>query len=245
MPVLDTRRDILAERQRQGADSRVVLQLLQLLDREREIQLDEFTAEKSKRELEQARQECAQMIAGILPQLNTEIDTWASGAQRKADAEPKRLNRKTVAELQAIDAMLARADDPNEIEALVSEVVRDGDANSLKACWSAAKKKLTELAASEQRRHRINGRAFFLLTTLEARVGKILKAELPSERSRDIVDESQRRKASARRMALECAAVLQLDKMVTRAELELKAAAPSNTVFGSFWENVAVQRRAR
>jgi hypothetical protein len=245
MTVLDTRREVLQTRAAQGASAAVVAELTKLLDREAAIIANEFTNEKSKRELETARLECAQVIAQILPVLNADVDTWAEREQRKADAEPRRTNRKSAAEMVAIGAMLDRADDPAEIEALVNDVAANGDALALKAAWSSASKKLRELAAKEQRQHRINGRAFFLLTTLEARVGKILRAELPSERSHDIAEESKRRKASARRQALECCQVLGLDALVKRCELQLQTPTAATTVMGSFWEGLEVKRRAR
>jgi hypothetical protein len=138
--------------------------------------------------------------------------------------------------------MLAHADEPDEIERLVSDVARNADATALKATWSLARKKLRELAALEQKTQKLNGRGFFLLTTLESRVGKILKTELPDLRRADIAEEARRRKAAARRQALECCAVLNLEPMVTRAELELAAPAQSTVTFGKYWDDQAKRR---
>jgi hypothetical protein len=235
--LLDTRRDVLFERGRQGLPEQVLNVLIELLDVEEEIQTAEFTPAKSRRELQSRRAAAATDIAALLPSLYADADRQEASDLLEIDREPARV-AKTTTELIALDQRLRQSDDVGEISEIIEDLARAGDPFALRSAWAVAQKRLRALALAEQGAYRLNGRAFQALNVFEMRIGKQLKTTLPSARKAEVTENARRQKETIRRRVLEACGVVGLAADVQRALLQLQAPEPhrSSIVVGPAFE---------
>jgi hypothetical protein len=235
MPTLDTSADVLAALAQQGAPATAVAAIEDFFTRQARVRRERYSAEREREELAQVTAETLASLEAAAAAAETAIDAERDAALETLEAERTKRSVERHELRDVVDTQrLRESDDVGELLSLVADADRHGE-HVGQAARTIALGRIKVLAADEQRRNVLGGKAFNALCALSQQAGRGVDAASVRQRF-------EQKKKAARRLVGQVAAVADLAGSLVRAARQSAVPAPApasrgRLIVGSYWEN--------